>query len=527
MAALLERLERGQRRRARLGLGAAAVVALAVAAGVGAAFGAAERSPVDRPSEPRDPKIERHISAAMAEYQALDFAEARIALRRAAELDPADGVVRLYLADTLRWLDRPVAEIHNELALALASDDLSAAQIAFAKNLGLLVDHDYPAAITGFEVAVATDPDSTLLLYGLFESLVHGGRPGAALPIDRRIRELDPSFALHTFHVLEYCAAIDDVARVRGVHQDAARDELGTWEIWEARLLAREGRREEGIRLLQAWTNAHGPESFWASQELMMLLLRGQHDEELAAYASQPRFMRLPEYGLALLHADASSLDARLTDALAFTTNDGHGAGGHRGWLLLGAAIVAGAQRESILRWAVEYERERRLAQGSSARMAVLQLYVDEALGRPIAAVPDPTEPQFEAEAIVAAMAARRRGDVAGAIAKWREVVTLAPDSALSGLALMEQAKAEASAGDHLAVIETCRRVLEPIKTSWTWAGTAGPCLRLRADAFASLGRSADARTDYRRILSLRRDAPAHDALAAAARAGLIELGSG
>jgi hypothetical protein len=70
-------------------------------------------------------------------------------------------------------------------------------------------------------------------------------------------------------------------------------------------------------------------------------------------------------------------------------------------------------------------------------------------------------------------------------------------------------------------VIAACNEVIVPRVFTWSWASTVGPCLRWSAEAATVLGRHDDAERWWRRLASLRSEAPADDELVRVAREAL------
>ncbi|MFO0632143.1 MAG: serine/threonine-protein kinase [Nannocystaceae bacterium] len=516
MAELRARLQARQHWRRRAPWAVAAAVAATAAIGVGVTLD--RGAPVEQPSaKPHDPEVDAALATAWARLNAKDFPAADAQLRRALALDPSDGRVHMQLALVMSWLEHAPREIHSERALALASDDLSPAQVAFVEGFGHQVDDDYAAALAVYEPATSQWPDDVLLQYGLFEGLFHGGRIDEVLAVHRRIRALDPGFTLHTQHVLDHCAAIDDLECVREAAADVAHWSGGAPEIWQSRLRARAGARAEARAMLEQWA-PFDDAGYWIPLELLMQAMMEGDLDRVQRLGSKPMFLRLPALAVALLRGDERTIGPAFDDALAFVSQNTTSASGALRWIDLGAMLVPGRSPARVDAWFEGLAEATKHARIRSDRLPVLELHLLAALDRRDALAARAVG-VAEAEPVVAGYAAAWRGDTAAAIAAWQRAVRSSPDSVLAGLAGLELARAHAQAEDPRGVIAACTAVLQPLAPQWTWAVTAAPCLALRGAAWRAIGDLEHARKDAAQLLALRSGAPADDALVLQARA--------
>ncbi|MBX7080834.1 MAG: protein kinase [Nannocystaceae bacterium] len=522
MTELLARLAQRQRWRRRAPWAAVAAVATVAAIGVAATID--RGSPVPQAAAPvHHPEVDDALAAAWTRMNAKEFTAADAQLRRALSIDPGDGRVHLQLAMVMSWLEHPPREIHSERTLALASDDLSPAQVAFVEGFGHQVDDDYAAALAVYEPATARWPDDVLLQYGLFEGLFHGGRIDEVLAVHRRIRALDPAFTLHTQHVLDHCAAIDDVECVREGAADIVHWSGGASQIWESRLLMRAGRQADARAVLENWA-PFDDAGYWVPAELLMQAMMAGELERVQRLGAKPMFLRLPALAVALLRGDEAAIGPAFDDAIAFVSQNTSTASGALRWIDLGAMLVPGRSHARLDAWKAGLADAAKDSSFHSDRLPALELHVLAALDRRDALTAHEASVP-EAEPIIAGYTAGWRGDAAAAIAAWQRAVRSSPDSVLSGLAGLELARAHAQAGDARGVLAACTAVLLPLAPPWTWPATAGPCLALRAQAWSELRDRDRAREDATRLLALRSGAAPDDPLVSQARALLRALG--
>lgn len=123
-------------------------------------------------------------------------------------------------------------------------------------GIRLVAAEELPAAIEHFRRLERQQPSEVQVLYGLFEALFHGGRAAEAIPVYRRILELDPTFDLGAMHALDYLIS-------RGEDPDwvLRTTPPETRGLWSARALIAQGRLAEAIALLGPLRDEATPDS--------------------------------------------------------------------------------------------------------------------------------------------------------------------------------------------------------------------------------------------------------------------------
>lgn len=460
------------------------------------------------PEEVRKLEVDRDLQLAIGAIEHDDLATAETHLQSAELRAPELAEVHYHRALLDWWLSRDARPAATR-ALAGALDE---AQRGFMEGLVLLYDLRSRDAIAKFRELAARFPDHRDIAYGLFEALYHGGRPAEAIEVYRRLGERSVRFRLGIDHVLGYYLARADqpglawaLARLEPGSLDAAR--------WQARALVARRDYDAAIAVLRRAEDRGGT----LDRELAQIyLLAGQLDLALDLAAAWPAAgLAHDVFGLAKLRGRADDVAAWRVKALAATDLVGAGDPRERAWVTLATIELPDAGPAELARLASELRRSQRtfilpivtmLAGATGDRAAIESARAS-------------TLP--EVVAIADAVRAEWAHDWRGAAAAWTSAREQAVDGRYAILEAFGAARALHAAGDHAGVIAACDAVIAPREFTWAWGATVGPCLAWSAEAAAALGRPADARAAWQRLLALRATASPGDALAQAARAAL------
>jgi len=457
------------------------------------------------PDEVRKLEVERDLQLAIAAIERNDLATADTHLQSAELRAPDLAEIHYYRAIRDWWLSR---DARPAVARALAGT-LDDAQRGFMEGLQLLYDIKPADAIAKFRALATRFPEHRDINYGLFEALYHGGRPAEAMPVYRRLGARSPRFRLGIDHALAYYLTHGDR---EGLEWALARLEPGLETTrWQARALVARRDYDAAIALLR-----RADRTGELDRELAQVyLLAGQHELALDLAAGWPAAGFAQDMlGLARAQgrtADITTWSAKATNATDLATGEER----EYAWTRLAMIELGDAPGPQLERLLNEVRH------GERSFQIPARVLLAGALGqRPI--VEDARRSLHpEVVAIAEAYLAEWGGDGRAALAAWNRAREHAPDGRYTIPEAFGAARAARSLGDHAAVVAACDAVIAPRIFTWAWGGTVGPCLRWSAEAATALGRPADARRYWERVLALRANASPDDALVAAARAAL------
>jgi tetratricopeptide (TPR) repeat protein len=463
------------------------------------------------------------LDLGLAALERQELAAAETHLRAAVTAEPARA--RFYLAILYWWTSHTTPQVVAELDAALAAglDDRLAALARGVRSLVLL---EYPDVIATFEQLRARYPDDRNVLYGLFEALFHGGRPGEAMVVYHRLREVAPRFGLARHHALHHAIARGQIANARAALEGAT----GLDHVrWSARIDAAGGDFAAARqRLADARKAAGERDADVLGWELVAVhAAAGEVEQahalaiELAARGLQTG--NIPLLGLALARGTTAGTDAsaylwRIAVNAASVPASIHTTT-REAWVELATLVVieGNVERARAALANVPAALDARMLEAAIAR-ALLAGSIDDrdALARFAGDNPFP-----EARAVAAALLAERANRPRVAAEAWRAALA-ADGSGRFRIALsLRLARVLAKLGEHDAAVAACEPVIRPRLFHWSWGAAVGECLQLTAAAHRAAGRIAESQAVSRTVLAMRAGAPASDPLVVAARANL------
>jgi serine/threonine protein kinase len=472
--------------------------------------------------EPRAFDFERNLQLAISALERDEPEAAESFLDAALAVDPKSGEAHYYMALRSSWARGRQADTQREIDAALAGT-LTDAQRGLMKGFRAYVSQEFATAIDELQEVHRAHPEDRYVLYGLFESAFHGGRPALAIDAYRKMRELSPRFNLGSQHALNYYAGRGDVAGVEWANA-LEGNQSGRRQQWEARTLMMKGDYPAAIARLGRLSEESDAELEWSADMLIQahalnrelsfaLVLAQQRAEEDPAQGALPRY--------ALDLARGSTEDQRNRRAAMLNAADSPPFAFERteAWTYVVALElpVAGKDDLNQLRSTLD-----RLPEPPFVRdLRVAQVLLAGASGD-VDAVAASLDSEFpEVESIAKAFAAERKSDLDAAVKHWSEAIDYSADGRFLPIHRWQIARLRVTLGDHDGVLAVCKDVIEPPLFYWSWATTIGPCLRWTGDAAAALGDRRAADAAYVRLAEQRASAPSDDPLHAAALAGV------
>jgi len=460
--------------------------------------------------ETRQFDVERYLQLGIAALERQDFTEADSYLAKA-ELEAPDlAEVYYYRAVLNWWLSRDVS---TPVTRALAGN-LDEAQRGFLEGLLVLIDQSKPTeSIVKFRALATQFPGDRDIEYGLFEALFHGDRPAEAMVVYRRLGEQRPRFRLGLKHALGYYFGHGNV---EGMAWARARFDAGNREavLWQARALIAQRDYPEAIALLRR----HEADGVKPTLDM---------ERELAQV-----YMLDGQVGLAVDTATHWSNDVAHTAADLLGLAKARGLPEEAEWsrkaAYVGELATVEDRREHgcdlaaiELPEAIPARLRRIAAEGPPRSSEVGVVLIAGAVDDRAIVEQARSSPYPEVVAVADAYVAEWAADWSGAAAAWGRAIEAAADGNFLIVEWLGAARARRAANDQAAVLVACDEVIRPRRFTWAWGGAVGPCLRWSAEAASALGRTAEAKAYWNRLLALRSAASSDDALASAARAAL------
>ncbi len=458
------------------------------------------------------PVMEQEVTSVALGVEALgrqDFAAAERHLRAADQNLPE---VHYYLGILYWWTSRgAIAELDKALA-----GGLDERMTAIAKAIRSVVNLEYPTVIDTFRELDKRYPRDREVLYGLFESLFHGGRPNESIQVYRQLRQVAPSFGLGHYHVLTYWLSRGDLDNARWAAQSAGKE----LALWQARVYVAAGQYDAALQLLERQPGEANPHIL----------------ERASIHARAGELTRA--------HELLETLDMRRgANALLALSNARGTAFGAEAITYLWKVVIAAADvppsisastRESWTELAPfvaidgDPERAEKVLGGLSRKLDDRWIEVGLARAMLSAITQDRHElahlievtPFPEVREVATASVAELEGDHRRAADAWKRALDTEGMGRFRIAETLYWARALHKAGDPLA-IDACDRVIQPGMFHWSWGLAVGECLHITAEAHRQAGRVEQSHEASRRLLKLRDDAPADDPLVRAARANL------
>jgi len=412
--------------------------------------------------------------------------DARELLQQAVALNPDSGAAYYHLALAVWWHggreEDVLFAIERARNLGLDDDDL-----VFLEGLGQLARREYASAISTLEVGVASYPEHRDLAYALFEALYHGGFPGRALEVHRRIVGEYPDFRLGLLHAFRYYLTHVELERLDSVLAMVSAADAMHWGAL-AKLVR--GDAAAAARGLEAAIATQPLNDDALSSELMVVYLLA---DDIGA--AQRLLTRAPhsaqlEYRLAIARGDDEADLRRI---------------GRRAEIDLMRAYaerpraLAAVERVCIdsVRGEPAEQLEMLISRFSSD---FLEGRLELAMARVIIDPETPSVPEqtfAEVAAMRAGFRAEARGDLGAAARAFAEASDLSADGRFWILERYHEARARRNDGDETGMLRACAAVIDPPVPDWTWVAAAPKCMGWAADAYETRG-------DTRRAMALR-----------------------
>ncbi|MGE0869216.1 MAG: protein kinase [Kofleriaceae bacterium] len=448
-----------------------------------------------------------------------DFAAAE---RHLLAADQRQAKVHYYLGILYWWTSRSsIPELDKAI-----SGGLDERATAVAKAIRSLVNLEYPDVTVTFEELNRRYPNDREVLYGLFESLFHGGRSAEAIAVYKQLRQVASGFSLGHHHVLTYSLPRGDFETARWANQVAT----GTDRVlWEARIDFAERKPEAAIKRLEAVTTDR-PQ---ISEELAVAYVIAGDLDKARDLAATLEMRRGANILLAISAArrtssgpssigylwnvasnaavvppsiNASNRES-LIDFTAFLAAENHPA---PPWpehnRMRAARVLEGLPQRYEMTW-IEVALARTLLAGITKDQSALQTFAD-------------TNPFPEVREVALALLAERSGDLRSAADSWRRSLETDGFGRFRIVKSLHLARALHALHDEGA-IAACEAVIQPRLFHWAWGVAVGECLGITAEAHRAAGRIKDSQDASRQLLELRNEALPDDPLVTAARANL------
>jgi hypothetical protein len=405
---------------------------------------------------------------------------------------------------------------------------LPESKAALLRGIRFHAEHRLNLALDSFEDALKTFGASRDLLYCLFETAYHLGRPHEALAYHEKLSQMAPGFALGLAHVYGLSLIERDLELFERAEASntAKTDALWTLMMDMAlgkydKVLVESGRLVPGRRSTSEFLAA-----------VAVHLVRGDPDRaEEALGGLDEGYTTFARWGIALARGDERGIAQHQKNVIAGLervetsrerTTRNHSAG----LIIYRTGDARGATFNALLlAYLARPNRDLRrtlLARldsvappdGEEFRYRTLRALAGGILDAP-ELLPDRTLSRFpDGRAVERAFNARQRNDGQEEIRSWKTSISLETDGRFLVTKHYLLARAEREAGNQVGVIEACREVIQPrIFSDWGWNAVSGICLRWSAEAALALGRKAESEEYFARLLSERSRAPATDPL--------------
>ncbi len=477
------------------------------------------------PGTARALEVERELQKGIAAVEEHDFVHAQQHLRAALALDTTLAEGRYYLALVGWWTERPTQETLAEIDLALAGD-LDDARRGFLAGLQLFVNSDFAGAIRHFRALAERYPNDRDIQYGLTEALFHGGYAAEAMRTYRRVCQLSPRFRLGIIHPLMYYLSHGDdegiewaTTQAGGAWRSRAlfarRDYSGAIDLLQR--LAEKG--DGGITPGAAEVHADLVATYAVAGKPQLALSVARRDFDRKA-----PYEAVPLLGLQLALGNAAEARAMREHASAYARSLRGNRAEITVWTTVALLYVPGGDATVLRPLLAAFEASVVPENAKAINTHVARVFLSAALGERAQVEAARHETFPEVVAIAEALAAERAGNNVQAAASWRRALELDGDGRFFILESFFLAKVLRTMKDGDGTVRACSEVVEPRLFNWLWGSTVGPCLLWTAEAQAALGRSAEARATYRRLIALRASASKDDELVVAAQLALATL---
>ena len=451
---------------------------------------------------------ERQLQLGIADLEREKLGDAIDHLRAAIHEAPQLALAHYYLAIALYWQAPPAGPAREEIdkAIALGLDD---AQKRMLAALRALVGQDYQQGIALLRPLAEQYPDDREILYVLFESLFHGGRPAEAMSVYRRIVALEPRFRLALVHAFTFYVAHGDDAGMAWAL--ALADPSGDTynRLWEPRILIARREYDAAIRLLsrlidEAPTPAGDLKLELATTYLMsdQLDLANTILRELAE--KDAGGMAIATMALATARGDEHERALSLERALRQASISPVGPGRNIQLQILTAAALFAAKQPELAELSQELEASVIPDFGHSLNLNETQLLlaIARADHAKVATFVDSAYP--EVSALAKAAVAHDHGDHATAADELRRSIASTGDARFIVDQWYLLASELRELNDPAGVVAACDEVIRPRLFSWQWGAAVEPCLAWTADANAALGHTDAAHAASQRLAALR-----------------------
>jgi len=473
---------------------------------------------------------ERELQLGIAALDREHLEQAREHLQAAIHHAPDLALAHYYLAITHTWNTPPAEPAHQEIAKALATGKLDAAQRGMLRGVARIAELDYVRGTAILRPLAEQFPKDRDILYALFECLFHGGHPAEAMSVYRRINALAPKFRLALIHLFTfYVSHADDAGMAWALDLNETTGDAYA-PIFEPEVMMARRDYAAAIRLL---SEQIGKLSHDYGRQLEEVLVQ--------AYVLSDQL----DLAIALATRVHDAEPARLQDAmLAFATVRGDRAA-RRTWFdtamrdlatrpigppralpgfALSNAQFAAASPDELRAMAKALDDAVVPTYERSLNLQIAQTLFAEALGNHARVEQLAKSPYPEVNQLAAAALARQKGDYKAAIAAMRNSIAATGDARFLITQWWKLASDLRKANDREGLVAACDEVIRPRLFSWAWASTVGDCLAWTGEAEEALGHKDKARAAWTRLTKLRSAAPPTDPLLAAAKTALGRL---
>jgi tetratricopeptide (TPR) repeat protein len=399
---------------------------------------------------------------------------------------PQLAAAHYYLAIAQSWRAPPTAPAMAEIdkAIALGVDD---EQRGLLEAVRALVKQDYIHGIELLRPLAEKYPDDREVLYVLFESLFHGGRPTEAMSLYHRIVALEPRFRLALVHALTYYIARGDDAGMTWALQlgDPTGDAYN--RIWEPRILVARREYTAAIRLLSRMIDeSTGPSDDLQLELATVYVLNDQLDlateivKKLAA--ANASAVAMPLMALASAHGDEAERKHWLEAALRNTTLQPLGPPRNIGVQFVLVPALLAADHDELADMSQRIEESIVPDYGRALNLNLTQALLAEQLADRAKLAKLADSPYPEVGETAKAALARLAGDRKAASEATRRAIAATGDARyLIDLYFLLASDLHAL-GDRAGMAAACDEVIRARLFSWAWTATAPRCKKWLAE---------------------------------------------